>query len=586
MFFLLKKKLLSYFTISVIILLIIILLFNNNLIFNINSITILVIINIFIILLNIFILLNKNEQKLNKLIIYISLLSLIIPFIMIIIRFFKEFFFEKNISNILLDYKNSLITSIIFYLLIRYIFFIRNLYKIIDNPYFIFIISFVLLSIIGTALLMLPKATINGISFINALFTSTSAVCVTGLVVVDINQNFTLLGKIIILILIELGGLGILTITSFFSYFFSKETSFKEGLYMSDFINSSSLNNVMNLSVKIVIFTLLIQFIGSIMIYCSILGTNIEKHNAFFFSVFHSVSAFCNAGFSIISNGGLYSPLLRHNYTLHLIIALLLIIGGIGFNIIFSFYSYIINNFKRLFYNIFKNEFLKFNPKIINLNIHISYITTIFLLFIGTIFYYIFEYNNSLKEHNTFLGKLIAAFFSSATSRTAGFQVIDLNLLSNSSILFTIILMWIGACPGSTGGGIKTNTFALSILNIFFLSRGKNYIEIKGKQISSMSIYRSFAIITLSLIVIFLSIFLILELDPKQNILKISFETFSAFSTVGLSLGITDKLNNSSKIILIILMLIGRIGTFNFMLGMMKKIKPKHYRYPEEIILN
>lgn len=586
MFLYLKKKLLNYFTIFVITLLIIILLFDYNLIFNINCINILAIINIIIILLNIFILFNKNETKFYKLIIYISLLSLIIPFIMMFIQFFNVTNFEKNLLKILFDYKNSLITSIIFYLLIRYIFFIKKLYKIIDNPYFIFIISFVILSIIGTALLILPKSTINGISFINALFTSTSAVCVTGLVVVDINQNFTFLGKIIIMILIELGGLGILTITSCFSYFFNKETSFKEGLYMSDVINSSSLSNVMKLAVKIVIFTLLIQLIGAIMIYYSILGTNLGENSPLFFSIFHAVSAFCNAGFSIISNGGLYSPLLRYNYTLHFVIALLLIIGGIGFNIIFSFYNYIINNIKRFFYKIFKNEFLKFNPKIINLNIQISYITTIFLLFIGTIFYYIFEYDNSLKEHNTFLGKWIAAFFSSATSRTAGFQVIDLNLLSTSSILFTIILMWIGACPGSTGGGIKTNTFALSILNIICISRGKNYIEIQGKQISSLSIYRSFAIITLSLIVIFLSIFLIIELDPKQNILKISFETFSAFSTVGLSLGITDKLNNSSKIILIILMLIGRIGTLNFMLGIMKKIKPKHYRYPEEIILN
>lgn len=583
MFLSLKRKLLSYLTIFVIILLIIILLFNYNSFLHINSINILGILNIFIILINILILFDQNEQKLKKCIIYISLLSLIFPFILIFIKYFQ---INNSTINILLYYKNTLITSIIVYLLIRSIFLIKNLYNIIDNPYFIFIMSFIILSILGTALLILPQSTINGISFINALFTSTSAVCVTGLVVIDINQNFTFLGKIIIMILIELGGLGILTITSCFSYFFNKETSFKEGLYMSDFINSSSLNNVMKIAVKIVLVTLLIECIGTIMIYCSILGKNIGKTSPLFFSIFYSISAFCNAGFSITNDGGLYSPLLRYNYFLHIIIALLLITGGIGFNIIFNIYNYLVNKSKRIFYNIFKNEFLKYTPNIVNLNIQLSYITTIFLLLFGTIFYYIFEYNYSLHEHHTFFGKWIAAFFSSATARTAGFQVIDLNLLSTSSILFTIILMWIGACPGSTGGGIKTNTFALSILNIFFLSRGKNYIEIKGKQISSLSLYRSFAIITLSLIVIFLAIFLIIGLDPKQNILKISFEAVSAFSTVGLSLGITDKLNNNSKIILIILMFIGRIGTLNLILGMMKKIKPKHYRYPEEMILN
>ncbi len=469
----------------------------------------------------------------------------------------------------------------------------KYIYNKINNPVYIFIISFILLSILGTLLLILPLSTNKKISFIDALFTSTSAVCVTGLSVINISKDLTYIGKIILLILIEIGGLGILTITSCVNYFFKKGFSFKEAIFIGSFLNSKTINNAFILAVKVVIFTILVECIGALLIYFSIIYYNykLENTNLLFFSIFHSISSFCNSGFSIIENG-LYSKYTKFNYFLQLSISFLFILGGIGFNIIFNFFTYIWLNIKKKFYKIFKNDYLNYSnySEHINLNTQIVFFTTLLLLFIGTIFYYISEYNYSLKEHNSTYGKLIASFFSSATARTAGFNVINMRSLNNITTLFTIFLMWVGASPTSTGGGIKTSTLFLSIMNLISLSKGKNRLEIKGREIHLESIQLSFSIIMLSLIIIYLSILLIVYLEPKKDILSISFEVFSAFSTTGLSRGITQNLSNESKLVIILLMLFGRIGIFNIMIGIFRSNKinyTSYYKLPKEkIIIN
>ncbi|WP_238784617.1 TrkH family potassium uptake protein [Blattabacterium cuenoti] len=484
------------------------------------------------------------------------------------------------------DIQITLLICLTLYILIRITYFMRIIYVKIHNPAFIFITSFVFLSFLGSVLLMLPTSTVKKISFIDALFTSTSAVCVTGLVVLDTAKDFTYFGKVIILTLVELGGLGILTITSFFSYFFRDGFSFREGIYISNFLNTKTTNNVLSLAVKVVMFTLIVESIGTLLIYFSINRNFIETDSPLFFSIFHSISAFCNSGFSTLSKG-LYSESVRFNYLLQFIIACLLILGGIGFNILFNFFTYIWITFKKYFYRVFKEEYFRYPAHIVTLNTKIVVFTTLILLFFGTIFYYFSELHFSLIEHPSFTGKWVASFFSSATSRTAGFQVLNMNKWTPLTILFTIFLMWIGASPASTGGGIKTSTFALALMNIISLSRGKNRLEIQKKEISSETVRRSFAIIILSLIVIYISILIILFLDPKKDILSISFEVFSAFSTVGLSLGITSNLSNGSKLVLIILMLLGRIGVFNIMIGLLKNRIHSHYyyRFPQGNIL-
>ncbi|WP_185867200.1 TrkH family potassium uptake protein [Blattabacterium cuenoti] len=534
-------------------------------------------------IIHFFILFDKNIEKGYKSMIFLSFFILVLALIFPII---KILFCYKDINA--KDIKISTLISLILYVLIRVTYFMRIVYVKIHNPIFIFITSFVFLSFLGSILLMLPASTIKKISFIDALFTSTSAVCVTGLVVLDTAKDFTYLGKIFILILIELGGLGILTITSFFSYFFRDGFSFKEAIFISNFLNTKTTSNVLSLAVKVVMFTLSIEFIGALLIYFSVKEKNtIESDGILFFSIFHSISAFCNSGFSTLSQG-LYSPSVRFNYLLQLIIACLLILGGIGFNILFNFFTYMWLTIKKYFFKIFKYEDFRRPAHVVTLNTQIVILTTFFLLFFGTVFYYISEYNFSLSEHSSFYGKWIVSFFSSATSRTAGFHVLNMNSLAPATIFFTIFLMWIGASPASTGGGIKTSTFALALMNIISLSRGKNRLEIQRREISSESIRLSFSIIMLSIIIIYISILIIIFLDPKEDILSISFEVFSAFSTAGLSLGITSNLSNGSKLILIFLMLLGRIGVFNVMIGLLRKNKigsHHYYRYPKGNIL-
>jgi Trk-type K+ transport systems, membrane components len=534
-------------------------------------------------ILHFFIFFDSNLEKDYKSMIFLSFLILFVSLIFSFVRIF----FYNNIKTTE-EIKIYALISLIIYVLIRVTYFMRIVYIKINNPAFIFIASFVFLSFLGSILLMLPASTVKKISFVDALFTSTSAVCVTGLAVLDTAKDFTYLGKIFILTLIELGGLGILTITSFFSYFFRDGFSFKEAIFVSNFLNTKTTSNVLSLAVKVVMFTLTVESIGSLLIYFSIKDQHtIESDSLLFFSIFHSISAFCNSGFSTLSQG-LYSQSVRFNYFLQLIIAFLLILGGIGFNILFNFFTYVWLTIKKYFFKIFKDEEIRCPAHIVTLNTRIVILTTSFFLFFGTIFYYISEYNFSLSEHSSFYGKWVVSFFSSATSRTAGFHVLNMTTLTPVTVLFTIFLMWVGASPASTGGGIKTSTFALALINIISLSKGKNRLEIQGKEISSESVRLSFSIIMLSIMVIYISIFIMIYLDPKEDILSISFEAFSAFSTAGLSLGITSNLSNGSKLVLILLMLLGRIGVFNVMIALLKKNKidfHHYYRYPKGNIL-
>jgi potassium uptake TrkH family protein len=452
------------------------------------------------------------------------------------------------------------------------------------NHSFLFLASFLLLIIIGTLLLLLPSATTNGISFTDAFFTATSAVCVTGLTVVDTATTFTLFGKAVILSLIQAGGLGIMTFTTFFSLFFSSSSSFKEQLLVKDMVQSETLSEILKTLLKIILFTFTIEAFGFIFIWYALdpnLSFNIENIK---FALFHSVSAFCNAGFSTKS-AGLMDPIAQYNYFLHIIIALLIIAGGIGFPILLNYYKL----FKHILFNFFRvirGKPYSHKPHIININSRLVIITTLSLIFFGTFFYYIFESNNTFKGL-TWYEKLIESFFASVTARTAGFSTINYSQILPITALLTMFLMWIGASPSSTGGGIKTSTFALAILNIFSLTKGKSRIEIWRREVAINCIRKAFAIIQLSLLVIGISIVLVSFFNPQLNFLNVIFECFSAFGTVGLSMGVTPLLSLESKWVIIFTMFTGRVGMLTFFLAFMKKIKTDRYKYPsEEIIIN
>ncbi len=470
--------------------------------------------------------------------------------------------------------------GLIFYFLLRLLVLVRHIYDIYFNPAIVFVGSFMILALTGAFLLMLPSATTNGITFTNALFTSTSAVCVTGLTVVDTSLAFTTIGQTIILVLIQLGGIGILTFTSFFAFFFRGSSSFKEGLNTKDFIAHEGLRDVFRAALNVVIFTLGVETVGAIFIYSSRLEINTIE-NKFFFSIFHSISAFCNAGFSILS-AGLYDEAIRFDYFLQWIIMILIVLGGLGHNIVFNFYQYI----KNYVIELFEKKIVHKKIRVITLNTKIVIYTTIILLVGGFIFLYISEYNNTLLEHKTLFGKITAASFNSVTPRTAGFNAVDFTKMNVPSLLFIIFLMWIGGSPASTAGGIKTSTFALATLNIFAVARGKSRIEFFGRRISSESTSRAFAILCISLITIGISIVAMLIFEPKGTpLLTVAFECFSAYSTVGLSLNYTPTVTEPSKYVLIACMFIGRIGMLNLMVGLLRRLNHQFYEYPKENIL-
>lgn len=463
------------------------------------------------------------------------------------------------------------------YFIIRLMVFVRHIYSRYTNPTILFVGSFMSLCLIGAFLLMLPKSTYENISFVDALFTATSAVCVTGLIVLDTAKDFTPLGQTIILILFQLGGIGILTFTSFFSFFFKGSTSFREELYVKDFTSSSQLQDALKMGMRIVVFTLSIEAVGAAYIYFT--TENIAAPDRLFFAVFHSVSAFCNAGFSILSTG-LTDASVQFDYPFQWGIMVLIVLGGLGYNIVFNFFSYI----REFFVQVFKQH-KKFTPtRIITLNTKIVFYSTVILLFAGLVFFLAAEQGHTLSLHSTWVGKVTTAAFNAVTPRTAGFNTVDFSAMAMPSLLFVILLMWIGASPGSTGGGIKTTTFAIATLNVFSIARGKNHIEIGTREVSSGTVNRAFAIIVVSLITIGSGILLLLFFEPGAKLIDVVFECFSAYSTVGLSLGLTPELSMNSKYVIILLMFVGRIGTLNLLFGIFRRVQTKFYKYPQENI--
>jgi potassium uptake TrkH family protein len=456
--------------------------------------------------------------------------------------------------------------------------------KAILNPAQLFIISFLAIIIIGVLLLMLPNATHSGITPIDAMFTSTSAVCVTGLIVVDTGTFFTQFGQIIILLLIQAGGIGIMTFTSYFSYFFKGVSSYENQIVLSQVTNTEKIAEVFTVMRRIILITFLIEGLGALFIFQSIDKAVIPFLNQrIFFSLFHSVSGFCNAGFSTLQNSLFEGPY-QFNYPMHLIIASLIILGGLGFPIVFNLLKFIkakIAFYLLGFYNKKKQQYV---PRLININTRIVLITTLVLIVGGTLFFYLFEYNNTLAEHS-FMGKIATAFFGSVTTRTAGFNTVDTSLLSIPTVLIVIFLMWIGASPGSTGGGIKTSSLAIAILNIISVARGKTRMEVYNREISSTTVNKAFALIFLSIFVISIAVFGISYFEPDKSLLDISFECVSAYSTVGLSRGITAQLGFASKLILIFTMFLGRVSTLTILIAIFKKARQENYRYPSENIL-
>ncbi len=458
------------------------------------------------------------------------------------------------------------------------------------NPSLILAVSFLVIIVIGTGLLLLPLSVQEGVSlaWIDALFTSTSAVCVTGLTTVNVATTFTPMGLTIIIILIQIGGVGVMTLTSFFALFFMGNTSLYNQLVVRDMVSSNSLSSLFSTLLYILVFTLVIEMIGMFAIWLSITGTmGMSLKEEFAFSAFHSISAFCNAGFSTLPDN-LGEPVLMtgHNWFFN-IISFLVIFGGIGFPILVNFKN-IIGHYLRYLWRVISTfKYHRYHRQhLYSLNTKIVLVATVLLLIFGTGMIALFEWNASFAGMSVD-DKLTQAFFNAVCPRTAGFSSVDLTAFTMQSILIYIFLMWIGGAAQSTAGGIKVNAFAVVFIDLIAVLRGTPKVQVLKREISTESIRRSNVTVVLSISVIFISVFLLTIWQPEMHIIAIVFEVVSALATVGSSLNTTQLLVDNSKLLICLLMFVGRVGLITLMLGIIRRKKKTRYSYPkDDIIIN
>jgi potassium uptake TrkH family protein len=438
------------------------------------------------------------------------------------------------------------------------------------HPGAIFVLSFGLIIVLGMLLLLMPRSTTNGISALDAFFTSTSAVCVTGLIVMDTAKDFTPLGQTIIMILIQIGGLGVMTLTTFFALFFSGGISVRERLMMSSILSEDNVGEVSKLLVRITVIALTIEAIGALLLYLSADSSIFpSQRNAVYSAVFHSISAYCNAGFALYSDG-LYDASIRDNFQYHSVIMVLIILGGLGFAAIA---------------NILKFRPWKLNRPSARLSVStkLILIATVYLIFSGTVSITFVE-SSQLFGELTWFETFFQSLFFSVSSRTAGFNIFPVEGLSVASIFIMIFLMWVGGAPGSTAGGVKNLTVAVAALNAYNTILGKQRVEIFHREISQSTIRTAFSVMLVSVFLLGGSWVLLILLEPHLNPIDLMFEATSALSTVGLTRGITSQLSTTSKIVVILLMFVGRVGIMTVLFALVNPTHEARYHYPKESI--
>jgi len=491
--------------------------------------------------------------------------------------YLTDYSLVEQIGNIL-RFKNIAYLYVVFSQIIVVIGLLSGLFRYNKNilmlridPSRLLVLSFLITIVIGTLLLMLPAATISGTNnWLDAFFTSTSAVCVTGLISVDTATYYSTFGQVIILGLFQIGGLGLMSFTTFFALFFAGGLGIKERIMIHDLLEEENIGEVAKILTFLLIATFLIELAGAALLFWSIKDSVPDIGTAFYISVFHSISAFCNAGFSIFTLN-LMDPLVQSNYLFTTTISILIILGGIGFPTILSFWKA-------------GSSALTFRPssRRFPLQAKIVIYVTVFLVILGGFAIFFTEYHSSMKSLDTF-GKIHAAYFQSVTARTAGFNTIDFAQFTLPTVIIFFVLMFIGASPGGTGGGIKTTAITLLFYGTYSIVRDQKNVTIGNRTIPRDVVLRALLKSFLSIAFISLGIFL-LALTESHSLTDISFEAFSAFGTVGLSRGITGALSGWGKIIIIALMFIGRVGALAFIFSILKGGESSQVEFPSENI--
>lgn len=429
-------------------------------------------------------------------------------------------------------------------------------------------LGFFILIAVGTLLLMLPIASreAGSTSFTDALFTATSASCVTGLIVADTYTHWTFFGQIVIICLIQIGGLGFLTILTMFSMLFHRKIGLKERSLLQESVNTMYIGGIVRLIKKILIGTFAIEFIGAVLLairFVPKMGWRIGIYN----SIFTSISAFCNAGFDLMGRYEQYSSLtmFRDDILVNVTIMSLITVGGIGF---FVWDDISVN----------KHHFSQYK-----LHTKLVLVSTLVIFVVSTVLFLFIEYSNVL-DGMSLPNKITTSAFMSVTPRTAGYNTIDINQMSSASKFLTIILMFIGGSPGSTAGGIKTTTALILLLSVWSSLRNHNEINVMKRRLEPDALKRAASVITINISLIVVCQFIICSLQPELDLTDLTIEVFSAMNTVGMSTGITRELCIASRYILVFVMFCGRVGSLSFALLFTEQRIPSTIQNPVEKI--
>jgi len=456
------------------------------------------------------------------------------------------------------------------------------------NPSLILAGSFFIIIMVGAVLLKLPNSTFEGISWTDSIFMSTSAVCVTGLAPLNVTDTFTESGFTILIILIQIGGLGVMTFTSFFAMFFMGNTSVYNQVMVRDMVNSNSLGSLLSTLFDIFVFTITIEAAGMLVIWSDIHGTlGMDLEDELYFSAFHAISAFCNSGMSSLPDG-LANPMVLHGHIpLFLYLSVLVVLGGIGFPILVNLKETLVFKIKSLWHFLRTRRWSAKNYyHLYNLNTRIVLLFTSILLGVAWCCFALFEWNGVLRDLSV-PEKLMQSLFMAVCPRSVGFTPIDPSTWSIQTLMLFGLLMWIGGASQSTAGGIKVNTFAVIIFNMLALLRGTERVEVFGRELSVDSIRRANVTALMSIATLFIFILLLSTVEPNLPFKGIFFECLAAISTDGVGLGITPSLGMTGKILITALMFIGRVGLITVLLGVVKQKKHTKYRFPSgEIIIN
>ncbi|MFD5022395.1 MULTISPECIES: TrkH family potassium uptake protein [unclassified Paenibacillus] len=428
------------------------------------------------------------------------------------------------------------------------------------------VLGFASIILIGALLLMLPISSTSGnaVSFIDALFTATSATCVTGLVVLDTGTTFTIFGKTVIMVLIQVGGLGFMTMATLFAMMMKRKISLRDRLILQEAMNQGSMEGIVRLIRRVLIYSLVIEGCAAVLLSLR-WAFDMPLGKAIYFGIFHAVSMFNNAGFDIFGDfrsltDYVYDPLVN------IVVMFLIVSGGIGF--------------------IVMSDLVEFRVKR-KLSLHSKVVlsTTAGLILIGALVIFIFEFTNQRTLGNlNFGGKILSAFFQSVSPRTAGANTVDIAGLRQASQFFMVILMFIGASPGSTGGGVKTTTFTIMIGAVIAMLRGREDVVLFRYRLAQERIYKALTLTLLALLLV-LTVSMLLSTTEDSNFLAILFETTSAFATVGLTMGLTPELSIFGKILICLTMFAGRLGPLTLVYALGPKQGKPLYKHPEGKII-